>query len=690
MNGRLYKKSENPLTRASPKRRRGHNSNPISDVTSFDESSIHRCTSNASTTESAARFQQLSVHDNSREDPQTSIFLTLSTSPIHTQDFETTPINKNKTLSLDATDSFMSRAQSMDSYSAINNKDRHGETPTPPMNTSGTTVLTDEHLLKNHLRGQTFTPVPPSERESKSKQSNSNSHANNNSEGVNKNNNTTGFVSVQTQLSWSIAGDAPSIGELADWEEDRHKRPTSTTSQLSPNCKHISLSPSSFVMWKDFDPNNKHRTSSRDESLRLSMLSPQSMGEEDGGVSTPLPFFFSNDGGDDEERENSGIRESYSNASDKSNGNYSSKYVHSGYHHRVPENVHSIFVNRSGSSSKNGESKLANTGSNGSGRYHNHGNGRCDSNGRGGMRMPPNTAYSDHEAGIGYGLRHHGRDGPPEGPYYPPHPYMAPPPMPHHHMSDRVRNLRGRGPPHHHPPHPPSLQIPPPVTSHHTLTSPLGVPSKMWGIPHHSPHQVPPPPMDLNMNASKRKCIALKPPIPSKFQGDIEKVKNALVPEFTCLVNFPAHMSQKQSANLPEGMRCCVMCGQACPCSTISKSGGINNSVASGNNKKPSSSSSTSSSLSGKKDSTSMEKQSGNGMAIIPTQNKGLCTMCDVNVWVVCQSGLEIKWCKGCKNFRPWAAFGDKGLATKCLRCRERQREKYALQKEEKEKSRVK
>ena len=44
--------------------------------------------------------------------------------------------------------------------------------------------------------------------------------------------------------------------------------------------------------------------------------------------------------------------------------------------------------------------------------------------------------------------------------------------------------------------------------------------------------------------------------------------------------------------------------------------------------------------------------------------------------------------CKGCKNFRPWAAFGDKGLATKCVRCRERQREKYALQKEQKERGR--
>jgi hypothetical protein len=68
---------------------------------------------------------------------------------------------------------------------------------------------------------------------------------------------------------------------------------------------------------------------------------------------------------------------------------------------------------------------------------------------------------------------------------------------------------------------------------------------------------------------------------------------------------------------------------------------------------------------------------------IIPRQNKGLCTACDITVWVVVGDGLEIKWCKGCKNFRPWAAFGDKGSATKCVRCRDRQREKYAKQKSE-------
>jgi hypothetical protein len=167
---------------------------------------------------------------------------------------------------------------------------------------------------------------------------------------------------------------------------------------------------------------------------------------------------------------------------------------------------------------------------------------------------------------------------------------------------------------------------------------------------------------------------------PAQIPSDIEKVKSAQVPEFTSLVNFPAHMSQKQSVNLPDGMRCCVMCGQACPCSSGNK-------CKKGGSTKPP-----------KNNDGSLAPRNSNGQdmmgdksgyAIIPTQNKGLCTLCDVNVWVVVTTGLEIKWCKGCKNFRPWAAFGDKGLATKCLRCRERQREKYALQKEEKEKARL-
>ena len=79
----------------------------------------------------------------------------------------------------------------------------------------------------------------------------------------------------------------------------------------------------------------------------------------------------------------------------------------------------------------------------------------------------------------------------------------------------------------------------------------------------------------------------------------------------------------------------------------------------------------------------------GNNPATIPMQNKGLCTNCDVGVWVVISTGVEIKWCKGCKNFRTWAAFGDKGLATKCVRCRDRQREKYAQSKRDQDRRRA-
>lgn len=175
--------------------------------------------------------------------------------------------------------------------------------------------------------------------------------------------------------------------------------------------------------------------------------------------------------------------------------------------------------------------------------------------------------------------------------------------------------------------------------------------------------------LDKKKKLKKRKCVPLKQPLPSKFQGDAEKAQATPMPEFTNLVNFPAHISQKQPVSLPNGMRCCVMCGQACQCNGTMK----------GPKKVPS--------LPGiAKGVPGVPPAPAAGYAIIPTQNKGLCTACDVNVWVVVQSGLEIKWCKGCKNFRPWASFGDKGLATKCVRCRERQREKYALQKEAKEK----
>ena len=88
-----------------------------------------------------------------------------------------------------------------------------------------------------------------------------------------------------------------------------------------------------------------------------------------------------------------------------------------------------------------------------------------------------------------------------------------------------------------------------------------------WGTLHHSQHHLRPVEMS---GAGKSKCVSLKTPIPNKFQGDGHDEGCAPVPEFTSLVNFPLHMTAKQSS-LADGMRCCVMCGQACPGSASNK-----------------------------------------------------------------------------------------------------------------------
>ena len=144
-------------------------------------------------------------------------------------------------------------------------------------------------------------------------------------------------------------------------------------------------------------------------------------------------------------------------------------------------------------------------------------------------------------------------------------------------------------------------------------------------------------------------------PIHSETNKDVHRK----LPDFPRLVNFPDYLSRGQTrtggdGGTPnaEGKRHCVMCGKLRLCSKSAQRG------------------------------NKTKTADDDNIHIIPRQNKGVCTACDVAVWVmVAQDGLEIKWCKGCKNFKPWAAFGEKGLATKCVRCRHRQREKYASQK---------
>ncbi len=139
------------------------------------------------------------------------------------------------------------------------------------------------------------------------------------------------------------------------------------------------------------------------------------------------------------------------------------------------------------------------------------------------------------------------------------------------------------------------------------------------------------------------RCTPLRSPIPNHFQGNMAESRNEKVPDFTFLVNYPICSKN----DYPAGKRRCVMCGEVRATSAGTKGG----------------------------------KAKNDSAPFIPNQNKGLCTTCDVGIWEVNESKMQIKWCKGCKNFQTWASFGEKGSATKCMRCRERQREKYALSK---------
>ena len=508
-----------------------------------------------------------------------NIFLALSTSPINANDdVDATPLKTNITAKKSKNSSAAGISPS--------------ETPTPPVHGElGDNETSDDHsMLNRHLRGQSFTPLPHLA-----------------GEGPSTSPSNAAFASgIAPQLSWSIAGDTPSLGDLAEWDEDNKlkgdakNRPDSTTSTGSRN---MPMSPHNFQMWKE----------EHDDKVS--------------GTTTPIPMFFEQNGNEMSE-------------------NHGSSHHHHHHHQSRKMNSYGDHASFSGGNSW----------------------GRHDASGMGPAPMFTGSDYRDD----GFGMRspHHGDRR--EMDYYASYGHMG------HGANDRIRNLRGRMHPASHMPMP--MHIAPPLSGHLPVTSPMGMggAKSMWSPHHHpgmtgsmaSPHHLGSP--LASMAQSKRKCVPLKPPIPSKFQGDMEKAKSVPVPEFTSLVNFPSHMSQKQAVNLPDGMRCCVMCGQACPCSSGNKKKGKNKPV----------------------DRSSVQRNDhlgdkSSGYAIIPTQNKGLCTLCDVNVWVVVTTGLEIKWCKGCKNFRPWAAFGDKGLATKCLRCRERQREKYALQKEEKEKARA-
>lgn len=606
--------TNNHKPKNSPKRHKKNNL--VIDTGLRSSSSLLQPVDADDTHDHSTRFEQLSIEakpctstDSGSSAGNSNLFLSLSTSPINA-DVDATPNMKNtaKEVKTESNKNTIFKLK-------VEEKDRPSDTPTPPVHgeLGDSEMMSDDHsMLNRHLRGQSFTPL----------------HHLSNGDGNGTSPSNTAFASaIAPQLSWSIAGDTPSLGDLAEWEEEANgklkteqkNRPSSTT---STDTRNMMISPHDFQMWKE-----EHE------------LADQAVS----GTTTPLPVFFEQSG----------------NAGSENQMRFDNNHNKAGprrSHESDQQQMHMMYNNA---------------------RKHEHPFWPKHHDGMGGMPPTPMFAISDFRDDFtGHSPMHGDRRDNMD--YNHPH-------YPHHAGSgDRIRNLRGRVPPGaNFPPMP--LHIPPHISTHLPMTSPMGLgPGKagMWS-PHHggmcvqmSPHHMGSP---LNhMAQSKRKCVPLKPPIPSKFQGDMEKVKSAPVPEFTSLVNFPAHMSQKQSVNLPDGMRCCVMCGQACPCSTGTKGKKCKSSKPSDGGLAP-------------RNSNGQDHlgDKNSGYSIIPSQNKGLCTLCDVNVWVVANSGLEIKWCKGCKNFRPWAAFGDKGLATKCLRCRERQREKYALQKEEKEKTRL-
>jgi hypothetical protein len=295
-------------------------------------------------------------------------------------------------------------------------------------------------------------------------------------------------------------------------------------------------------------------------------------------------------------------------------------------------------------------------------------------------RMTPPGAYS-------HGPPHGPPRGPPHGPPSYPHPYghpqagypyPAPGMYPPHQQRQPIRNATDS----------PSA----PAPRHHaddTQSSPIASrsPSTL-----RSPikHEQPLAPtiksvaewqqatLATGMAPSANRCMALKAPIPSKYWGEAEKAKDTPVPDFHRLVNYPDYLTKARPAGMElsshNGKRNCVMCGKlrVCSASTASLGGNVLRRSKGGKDCE---------------DEVSVTKsvveETDESTHIIPRQNKGLCTGCDVTVWVVAENKLEIKWCKGCKNFRPWASFGDKGSATKCVRCRDRQREKYAMQKDE-------
>ena len=359
--------------------------------------------------------------DSKDEKSNNNLFLSLSTSPINNPEVDATPLSKNTnkksttkgkiTIKTDLDDDDTNMEKTSPVRKPVH--DRPVETPTPPMpaGLSDSDMMTDEQMLNRHLRGQSFTPL-----------------AQLSEAGVSPTN--LAFAAIGPQLSWSIAGDTPSLEDLAtcSWEEtdkDDKKRPGSTTSQLSNSSRNIVISPHSFTLWKEEHESGhigkKGEEGKDNETVRLSMLSPHSeiaamAVDGEGGTTTPLPLCFEQPSS--EEREN--VHRPM-----KQNGN--DKKLRS-QKHGEPEHIHHMFVS-------NGGRGLTN-------KHHQNGHwhGRPQSR----ESLPPTPVYGSKpptplygNSNVGFARRplHGDRNDVFEPPMF-----GQMPPGAH---NDRVRNLRG-------------------------------------------------------------------------------------------------------------------------------------------------------------------------------------------------------------------------------------------------------
>ena len=369
-----------PMLKQSPKRRKGADAKVLV-VDTGNESRHQRMPSGSSHSIDAAettRFEQLSMedrearhaddaaHNNSDADNGGSLFLSLSTSPInHAADVDATPISKNtkkptkSALKIDPHHKQQPRSAFMAPHLAMSNRklsadggakliDRPTDTPTPPLpgGMVESEMMTDEHsMLNTHLRGQSFTPL-----------NHMGASLGESASAAASPSNMGAFGSIAPQLSWSIAGDTPSLGDLAEWEEhaqqaaqlkgDDKKRPGSTT---SCNSRNMAISPHSFSMWAE-EENVIRSQRSGEDSIRLSILTPHSdLGMADGtlsGTTTPLPIFFDHHPSS-EEREN---------RTDQARSS-SRKKSHSHGKSGDTEHIHNLFVSNGGRGSSDKSQK---------------------------------------------------------------------------------------------------------------------------------------------------------------------------------------------------------------------------------------------------------------------------------------------------------------------------------------------